>query len=107
MDIIFQFIQVVQDFFNNSFFGFIHDLFFQVTVYFVTWSIESKLYFMVVAWDVAQSLLANFQVSQLVNSSWGSIDSRIVSHANFFKIPEAITIIAQSYVTSFILRVIG
>ena len=105
MESIIEFINYVIEFTTTGIYDFIHALAVQITYYYTLWAIQAKIYFATIAWEVAQSLLANFNVSSLVNSAWSSLDSKSMGYINFFGLPEAFNMISQAYVTAFVIRI--
>lgn len=107
MESIIEFLNYVIDFTTQGIYDFFHAAATQITYYVTLWIINAKIFFATVAWEVAQSLLANFNVSQLVNSAWSSLDSQAAGYINFFGLPEAFNIIGQAYVTGFVIRIVA
>jgi hypothetical protein len=107
MESILEFINRAVEFFNSGLYDWIISFFEQITYYYTIWVIKGKIFFATVAWEVAQSLLVNFNLSSLINSAWSSIDSTTMSYLNFFRLPECINILLQGSVTSFVIRLIA
>lgn len=83
----------------------------ELVAYLVEWivvgMITAKLWAAVFFWDVAKTILVNVGLSPMIEASWASLDSRLLGHLTFFKIPEAINILLQAIVTRFSMRVMG
>lgn len=59
------------------------------------------------AWDVAEAILVQLDISGPLNSAWASIDGELMGYMTFFKIPDAFNIILQARVTRFVLDMWG
>lgn len=94
------------DYMSTSLSAFFHAVFVKITYYLTIAAIETKILFAGIAWDVAQLLLANFQISELINSAWNNIDSTIMSYMTFFRLPECINVLLQGSITSFVIRLL-
>lgn len=83
----------------------------ELAAYLVEWYvigvINAKIFLAQFAWDVASNIMANLGLSSLIQQTWSNLDSRFLSYATFFRIPEAVNIILQAFVTKFTLRVIS
>ena len=69
--------------------------------------IEAKLYAVTFAWDIAQVVIAELNISAQLQSVWGMIDSQTMNTLAFFRIPEALNLILAAFPTKLILRMMG
>ncbi|MDO9140283.1 MAG: DUF2523 family protein, partial [Methylobacter sp.] len=69
------------------------------------WTLKVKLLFF--AWDVAQQLIADLNISVYVNFAWSHLESRTLSMLTFFRVPEAVNILISAGITKYIMRFIG
>ena len=85
------FYQYVSDFTS---FG-IYDLLTKFTAWFIKWYMvalwNAKLAALTFSWSVAQELITSLNLSSVLDSAWGSLESRTLSMLVFFRIPEAVT----------------
>lgn len=121
MDTLIQFFTDVINFFNDvgSFFSDIwdyiqnglYDFFTEWFAAFVIWStvaeVKFKLFAIQFAWDVAQNILAQLNISSALAAAWSSIDSDLLNALTFFNIPDAINVILSARVTRFVLNFMG
>lgn len=89
----------------------IYDFFVEWFAEFVIWSTVSMLKFklmaMAFAWDVAQEVLTQLNISSALSLAWSQIDSGVLNALTFFNIPDAINIILSARVTRFVLNFMG
>jgi beta-mannanase len=69
--------------------------------------VKFKIFSLVFAWDVAKEIINQLSVSSYLQQAYNSLDSRIISLLNFFKIPDAINIILSARITKFVLKFMG
>ena len=91
-------------FINEGIYSLLTEVFAQLVEWYVIAAIEFKIFVVGFLWGVAQNLLANIELSALINQAWSSIDSQLMSYLTFLRIPEALNILLQASVTRFILR---
>lgn len=94
-----------------TFFGeinsWLESVFIELSSWVVVWYINAKIYAIQVAWSIAQSVLANTNISALIKNAWSGLDSTLVGYLTFFRLPEAINIMLQAHVTRFSMRLLG
>lgn len=73
----------------------------------VLWSIKLKYYSIQFAWDVAKSVLEQINITGVLNQYWRSIDSEILAYITWLRIPDALNLILNAYVTRYVLGVFG
>jgi len=61
---------------------------------------------MTFAATIAQAIIANVGLSDILNAAWSSIDSQVVVVMNYCRVPDAINLILNAYLTRFILGLI-
>jgi len=102
--------QSINEFLEFFRFG-IYDFVTKAFAAFLIWStveyINFKIYIIGFAWDVAQSILSQLNISSALSAAWSSLDSSIASFATLLDIPEAINIIISARVTRFVLNFMG
>ena len=101
------------DFFNwlyNFFVVGIYDLLVDAFAYFVEISTIASLKLAILsvtfAWDVAQSILTDLNLSAFIQQAWDSFDSQTLQTIQFFKVPEAINIVMSAAVTRYVMNFI-
>lgn len=67
---------------------------------------EIKLESFKFAAQLAELVIQNVGLSNVIQSAWSSIDSRIVSVLNYCRVPDALNLILSAYVTRFILAMV-
>ena len=103
MDSIIESISAFITFMNSGIYDFITSIFSAFVTWFTIASIKAKIFFIGIAWGVAENLLANFELSEHINHAWSDLDSTFLSYLTFFRIPEAINIILQAAITRYVL----
>ena len=89
----------------------IYDLIVEAFAEFIIWSQIQLIYFKMwtlgFAYDIAQEMIAQLNVSAFINQAWSSLGSKIVNLLTFFKVPTAINIILSARVTRFVLDLLS
>lgn len=85
---------------------FIDDIFVKLSAWYVIWVTKAKIAFVGYSWQVAQEVLNQLNISGTINQYWGSIDSQVMGVATFFRVPEALNIIANAYLTRYVMGVL-
>lgn len=102
-------IQWLVDWFNGD--EGIYDFFEDLLEEAVAWMVIAKLEFMLwtlkFSWGVAKEVMFNLGIGDHIASAFSSLDSTLMGYVNFFRIPEAVNILVQAYITKFTLRVMG
>lgn len=86
--------------------GLINDLFVYCGAWFVIAWTKAKIEFISFGWQVAQEILTQLNISATLNSYWSSIDSRVMGMVTFFRLPEALNLIMNAWVTRYVLSVL-
>lgn len=94
---------------------FIHTGFYQklteFTAWFIRWWVvgmfKAKIAALTFAYDVAQELLTQLNISSYLNAAYANLESRTLAMLTFFRIPEAINIILSAATTKFVFRFLG
>jgi hypothetical protein len=108
------------------FFGSFHDFFLDIwdfiTVgiydFFVDWfgafflwmtveAIRFKVWSLGFAWDVAQSVMVQLDVSSVLAAAWAKLDSKLLNFLTFLNIPDAINLIFSARITRMVLNFMG
>lgn len=92
------------EFMNSGFYELVTEVLAVITQYYVIGLIEAKIFFIGIAWGIAENILVNLQLSQMINDAWGALDSDLIAYLTFFRLPEALNIIIQASVTRFVLN---
>lgn len=107
MDSFIDAIQYFLDWTSTGIYEFTEQAFKEATAWYVVGVVKAKIYLMGFAWDVAKIVLQNIGLSQFIASTWGSLDNQLVGYLTFFKVPDALNIVIQAYVTRFVLNIMG
>ncbi len=107
MDSIIDGFQWLIDWFNTGIYEFARETMEELVAYIVIAKIEFQIFMLEFSWGVAQNVLVNIGVSQLLESAWSQLDSSLVGYLTFFRVPDALNIIFQAYTTKIVLKVMG
>ncbi len=69
--------------------------------------IESQLFMMVFAWDIAKDIVNQLNISQEIKSALSALPAQTVEHLNFFNIINGINLIINAFMTRFVMRFMG
>jgi hypothetical protein len=79
--------------------------------WFIQWSMvviwKAKLALLIFSWSVAQEIMANLHISDLLSTAWGGLDSQVSGFLAFFRIPEAFNMIISASITKFVFKLLG
>ncbi|MFZ4504421.1 MAG: DUF2523 family protein [Methylovulum sp.] len=85
----------------------IYEFFSQWFAAFVLWStltmIKFQLFMVGFAWDIAQQILVELNISAALSSAWSMLDSNILDALTFFNVPDAINVLMSARVTRYVL----
>ena len=89
----------------------IYEFFTKVFAEYIKWAIvgwyKFKLESIIFAYDVASEILSSLNLSQVVDSAFNSLDSRVAKFVAFFRIPEALNLIFSAYTTRVVMNFLG
>ncbi|WP_435101042.1 DUF2523 family protein [Arhodomonas sp. AD133] len=104
---LFEGFQWILDWFNSG----IYDFFVEWTAFFTQKAaiaaISAQVAAMQFAWDVARQILADIGVTGYINSAWGQLPADFRGVLGFFRIPEAVNLVANSYATRLVMQFLG
>lgn len=104
MDAFTNFFDYIQDWLNSGIYGLLTDF----AAYFIKQAVLSYLallnFAIPFAWGIAKSIIADLNLSALINSAWDDLPSSSQAIATAFKIPEVINTAVTGFVTKFVLR---
>lgn len=86
--------------------AFLDDALVKLSAWYVIWVTKAKIYFVGFAWNVAQEVINQLNISGTINQYWGSIDSKVMGALTYFRIPDALNIILNSYLTRYVMGVL-
>ena len=107
MQSIIQFFDFIYQFVTTGLYDFFTALFAQFIIYSSIALIKFKIYSITFAYDVAAQVMVQLDISSHINALWGSLNSNTLKVLTYFRIPEALNIVTQAYVTRFVLRFMG
>lgn len=105
MDFIDVLIQI-RDFFTEDIYNFFYQVFREITAWYVIWVLKAKIAMLSFAFDVASTIMTNLNLSQHLDYYYSQLDSRTLEYMAFFRLPDAINLLIQAYITRFTLDVI-
>ena len=102
------------DFFNeiltwisSGIYDFATETFASIIIKVMIFKVESQLFLMGYAWDVAKEILAQLNIIQEIKSALSALPTQTVEHLNFFNIINGINLIINAFMTRFVMRFIG
>lgn len=107
METITQAFQWLIDFFNTGIYLFFEDLLKEAVAWLVISKIEFQIWSLGFSWDVAKTIMFNLNVSGYIQSAWSSLDGRTLGYLTFFRVPDALNLLIQAYITRITLAVMG
>lgn len=89
----------------------IYEFFTKVFAEYIKWAVvgwyKFKLQSIVFAYDVASEILTSYNLKEVVEQAFSSLDGRLVKIISFLRIPEAINMILSAYTTRLVLNFMG
>lgn len=89
----------------------IYEFFTKVFAEYIKWAIvgwyKFKLQSIIFAYDVASEILSSLNLSQVVDTAFNSLDSRVSKLVTFLRIPEALNLIFSAYATRVVMNFLG
>ena len=101
------FFNQILDFTNNRIYQFVTEVFGQFVIWATVGLIKFKIMMLVFAWDVAQQIMAELNLSSYINAAFASLDSDLFGFICFFHIPEFVNIVVSALVTRYVLNFMG
>ncbi|WP_019867558.1 DUF2523 family protein [Methylovulum miyakonense] len=95
------------DFLYNQLYGFVTAAFAQYVIYATVAMIKFKLAMISFAWDVAQEIISQLNLSSYVNAAFGALDDDLLGFICFFRVPEFCNTIMSAYITRYVMTFIG
>jgi len=71
----------------------------------IAW-LESKLFFMEMAYGVASGIIQSFGISETINSAWSSLPPLYLQVFTYLMIPDAINMILTAAITRFVMELL-
>jgi len=107
LDVVTEFFNEILEFKDSGLYQFVTDAFAEFVVWSTVASIKAKLFMLSFAWDVAQQILVNLNISSMLQQAWGSLDSKMLQILTACRVPDAINIILSARVTRYVLEFLG
>jgi hypothetical protein len=89
----------------------IYEFFTKFFAEYIKWAIvgwyKFKLQSIIFAYDVASEMLSSLNLSQVIDSAFLHLDSRVSKFVFFFRIPEALNLIFSAYTTRIVMNFLG
>lgn len=95
------------EFLRNGIYGFVTSGISYLMIVATVGVIKFKIFMIGFAWDVAQSVIQQLNISSALNAAWGSLDSSLAAFVSLLNVPEAINVILSARVTRFVLNFMG
>ncbi|WP_372832505.1 hypothetical protein [Pontibacterium sp.] len=107
MNEILEAIQGMYDFMVVDSYNFIHEIFAQVTMFIIVWYFKLKAVVMQQLWFVGEAMLDQLNLSGLIQTYWGNIDSNLMAFLTRYRIPEAANLVLNSHITVWLWRMMS
>lgn len=101
------FLDQILEFISSGIYDFFTETFAQFIIYSTLASIKFKIFMLEFAWDTAQSIMQQLNISQAINTAFAQLNSNTLSFLTFYKLPECINIVLSAHVTRYVLSIIG
>lgn len=69
--------------------------------------IKTKIYLLHFSWDIAKEILASLNISSFITTYFNAINSDVLKFLTFIRIPDAINILINAYVTKLVFKFLG
>lgn len=84
----------------------INQLMVKIGAWFVIAMTKAKIAFIGYSWAVAQELINQLSISSAIESAWSNVDSEVMGYLTWLKIPEALNMLFNAYVTRYVMDVL-
>ena len=78
-----------------------------ISLYALSTYLDAKILMVEIAYDVANSVLANYEVYTLISESFNKLPANVSYSAHALGVVDAIRIVVDAAATAFVLRVMG
>lgn len=102
-----EFLNEIYTWITSGIYDFATETFAWIIIKVMIFKIESQLFLMGYAWDVAKEILEQLNISQEIKSALSALPTQTVEHLNFFNIINGINLIINAFMTKFVMRFIG
>ncbi len=92
---------------DEGIYGFFEELLQEAVAWMVIAKLEFMLWSLKFSWGVASQIIFNLGIGEHLANAFSSLDPVLMGYVNFFRIPEAVNMILQAYITRLTLRVMG
>ncbi|WP_236012346.1 DUF2523 family protein, partial [Marinobacter mangrovi] len=69
-------------------------------IQFMGWAVQFS-------WGVAKAALDQLTITDQLNQAWASLDSYILGWLTYLRVPDAVNIVLNAFVTRFVMRFMG
>jgi len=101
------FFSQVSEFIYNGIYEFSTKAFAEFIIQSTIAYIEFKLFMIRFAWDTAKQIMAQLNISAVLNSAYSSLDGNVLGILTVLHVPDGINLILSAMVTKFVLRFMG
>ena len=96
----------ITNWFSDGLYEAADNVFQRMAAWVIIWILEAKLFMLGLGIDVAELFIEALGISELLNSAFSSLDSKISNFVYYLKIPEAINILISAYATRFVMDLV-
>lgn len=97
-------LQASYDFMINGSYNFVHEALGHMTMFIVKWYFMIKTWALKQLWFVGESMLDELNLSSLIRTYWGGLDSNLMGFLTRYRLPEAGNLILNSHITVWLWR---
>ena len=92
--------------FSNGLYESADSIFQRIAAWVIVWMLEAKLFMLSLGLEIAELFIDALGISEVLNSAFASLDSKVANFVTYLKIPEAINILISAYTTRFVMGLI-
>jgi len=97
----------ITDFLYNQLYGFVTEAFAQFVIWSTVAAIKFKIVMIGFAWDVAQDIISQLNLSAYIDNAFASLDSDLFDFICFLRVPEFVNMVMSAYVTRYVMSFMG
>jgi len=96
----------ITSWFSDGLYEAADNLFQRMAAWVIIWILEAKLFMLGLGIEIAELFIEALGISDLLNSAFSSLDSKVSNFVYYLKIPEAINILISAYTTRFVMSLV-
>lgn len=96
----------ITSWFSDGLYDAADNVFQRMAAWVIIWILEAKLFMLGLGIEIAELFIEALGISDLLNSAFSSLDSKVSNFVYYLKIPEAINILISAYTTRFVMSLV-